>query len=82
MLRPGTSRRPSSGSPPSWSRRAFWSRTARGPRSASGPVDEPVGRTPFVDPALEKYTDMQDFLLVDPIHEVSDAGWPHTQPPG
>ena len=26
---------------------------------------------------LEKYTDMQDLLLLDPIHEVEPAGWPH-----
>ena len=31
----------------------------------------------FVRPALERYEDMQDFLLVDPIHEVEDTGWPH-----
>jgi hypothetical protein len=32
--------------------------------------------TPFVAPALETYTDMQDLLLLDPIHEVDEAGWP------
>jgi len=31
----------------------------------------------FKNPKLEKYTDMQDFLLVDPIHEVDEKGWPH-----
>ena len=53
---------------------------------APGPLPEPNGevheRVPFVEPVLEKYTDMQDFLLVDPIHEVGEAGWPHTQPAG
>lgn len=34
----------------------------------------------FVAPLLERFDDMQDFLLVDPIHEVDDAGWPHTKP--
>ncbi len=34
-------------------------------------------RTPFAPPVLHKFTDMQDFLLVDPIHDVDDAGWPH-----
>ena len=57
-------------------------RDGDGPPAADRPVDDPAGRAPFVDPSLEKYTDMQDFLLVDPIHEVSDAGWPHTQPSG
>jgi hypothetical protein len=50
---------------------------------ATAPGDHEDGageRGPFVEPVLQKYTDMQDFLLVDPIHEVSEAGWPHTQP--
>lgn len=34
-------------------------------------------RDRFETPVLEKFTDMQDFLLVDPIHEVGEAGWPH-----
>jgi len=32
---------------------------------------------PFECPVLHKYTDMEDLLLLDPIHEVDDAGWPH-----
>ena len=31
-------------------------------------------------PKLERYDDMRDFLLVDPIHEVDDTGWPNQQP--
>ena len=30
----------------------------------------------FVTPELQKYTDMQDWMLVDPIHEVGEEGWP------
>ncbi|MEH2387862.1 MAG: PqqD family protein [Nostoc sp.] len=30
----------------------------------------------FQLPSLKKYTDMQDLLLLDPIHDVDDAGWP------
>ena len=30
----------------------------------------------FEPPALERYDDMQDFLLLDPIHEVHETGWP------
>ena len=37
------------------------------------------GRGPFQPPALETYTDMQYYLLLDPIHEVGEAGWPHEQ---
>ncbi|HEX9829650.1 MAG TPA: PqqD family protein [Bacteroidota bacterium] len=35
---------------------------------------------PFENPVLEKYTDMQDLLLLDPIHEVDDSGWPNKKP--
>jgi hypothetical protein len=31
----------------------------------------------FVEPIVEAYTDMQGLLLLDPIHEVEDRGWPH-----
>jgi hypothetical protein len=30
----------------------------------------------FEAPILHKYTDMQDLLLLDPIHEVDETGWP------
>ena len=31
---------------------------------------------PFTRPVLNKFSDMQDLLLLDPIHEVDDKGWP------
>lgn len=31
---------------------------------------------PYEAPALTKYTDMQELLLLDPVHEVDGAGWP------
>jgi hypothetical protein len=37
---------------------------------------EPATR-PYEHPALGKYTDMQELLLLDPIHEVDGTGWPH-----
>ena len=30
----------------------------------------------FKTPVLQKYSDMQELLLLDPIHEVDEAGWP------
>jgi len=33
-------------------------------------------KLPFEPPTLEKYTDMEDLLLLDPIHEVDETGWP------
>jgi hypothetical protein len=41
------------------------------------PADSDEERPPFNNPVLEKFTDMEDFLMVDPIHEVDDRGWPH-----
>lgn len=31
---------------------------------------------------LHKYSDMQDLLLLDPIHEVDENGWPHGKSEG
>jgi len=37
----------------------------------------PAGeRQPFAAPVLQKYDDMQDLIMLDPIHEVDDSGWP------
>jgi len=33
-------------------------------------------RTAFEPPRLERYNDMKDYFLLDPIHEVDTAGWP------
>ncbi len=36
-----------------------------------------LSRDSYEKPAFEKYTDMQDILQLDPIHEVDEAaGWP------
>ena len=34
----------------------------------------------FNPPQLHKYSDMQELLLLDPIHDVDDAGWPKPNP--
>jgi hypothetical protein len=44
------------------------------PGADAAPAPEPQ---PFQAPRLEKYTDMQALLLVDPIHDVDVLGWPH-----
>jgi hypothetical protein len=31
-------------------------------------------------PALERFTDMEDLLLLDPVHDVEEMGWPHVNP--
>ena len=30
------------------------------------------------DLVVEHFTDMEDLILLDPVHDVSDAGWPNT----
>jgi hypothetical protein len=30
----------------------------------------------WAPPKLERFEDLRDFLLVDPVHEVDQAGWP------
>ena len=39
-------------------------------------VKRAMARERFVVPTLEKFTDMEEFLLVDPIHEVEIGRWP------
>lgn len=43
--------------------------------AASGPV--PPLPASWAAPLLEKFTDMQELLMLDPIHEVDAVGWPH-----
>lgn len=52
------------------------------PRQADADVVAPaLPPAPFSEPVLEKYTDMQDLLLLDPIHEVEAEGWPKARNP-
>jgi hypothetical protein len=42
-----------------------------------GAIDTLAGmEPPFRPPVLSKYTDMQDMLLLDPIHDTGEQGWP------
>ena len=43
---------------------------------ATGLKEVPGEPLTYAKPVLSAYTDMQDLLLLDPIHEVSDEGWP------
>jgi coenzyme PQQ synthesis protein D (PqqD) len=45
---------------------------AAGPSVVAG-ADE---KSQFEAPRLERYNDMKDYFLLDPIHEVDTAGWP------
>lgn len=37
-------------------------------------------RPQFEEPSLQKFTDMEELLLLDPIHDVDESGWPHLNP--
>lgn len=38
---------------------------------------------PFAAPTLEKYDDMQDLILLDPVHEIDEEeGWPKAKAAG
>ena len=37
-------------------------------------------RQPFAPPVLQKYDDMQDLIMLDPIHQVDETGWPARKP--
>ena len=39
-----------------------------------------LAASPFEPPVMNKYEDMQHLLLLDPIHEVDNTGWPEPQP--
>lgn len=32
-------------------------------------------------PVLESHDDLADLLLLDPVHDVTESGWPHAAPP-
>lgn len=40
-----------------------------------------IGGRPFAAPVLNTYTDMEELLLLDPIHDVDQAGWPMPKAP-
>lgn len=42
------------------------------------PIELPasVSVTSYVPPAVNKFDDLEELLLLDPVHEVDDAGWP------
>ncbi len=38
---------------------------------------EVVRVKPFVRPVLERFDEMSEMLLIDPIHDADDSGWPN-----
>lgn len=52
-------------------------RKARGPLRVTGNESG----LPFVAPSLQAFRDLEGLLLLDPIHEVGDEGWPQPSDP-
>ena len=52
------------------------------PAAAAEPPPPPaVARTPLPAFEMKAFTDMQDLLLLDPIHDVEESGWPLARAP-
>ncbi len=49
---------------------------ANGTATATPPARSDTPKVPYLSPKLEAFEDMQDLLLLDPIHETDDHGWP------
>jgi hypothetical protein len=55
--------------------------TENGTAASNPPANQTGnGSKAFEPPLLEKYTDMQDLVLLDPVHEVGSTGWPQPKP--
>jgi Coenzyme PQQ synthesis protein D (PqqD) len=52
----------------------------RKPRGSLRVVGDQSG-LPFVAPSLQAFRDLEGLLLLDPIHEVGDEGWPPASGP-
>ena len=48
--------------------------------AAESPVASAEPKRPYEPPMLHKYNDMQDLLLLDPVHDVDETGWPNISP--
>lgn len=52
------------------------------PREYVAPTSSWSGtRQPLPEPLIERFTDMKNLLLLDPIHDVSEGGWPQRASP-
>lgn len=51
------------------------------PAPPPAPLTAPAARDAvFSGMGLHVYRDMEELLMLDPIHDVTEAGWPHTPP--
>jgi hypothetical protein len=38
---------------------------------------DPEATGAYASPEIERFTDLADLILLDPVHDVTEAGWPH-----
>ncbi|MBE9125521.1 MULTISPECIES: PqqD family protein [unclassified Coleofasciculus] len=54
--------------------------SSNGTAKSNAPTINTSGEKPnFEPPALGKYTDMEELLALDPIHDVDEMGWPNAK---
>lgn len=49
-------------------------------QSAEWSDKETNEKIPYKKPVVQKYDDMQDLIFLDPVHDVSEEGWPNQKP--
>lgn len=49
-------------------------------RSVTAAPQPLTDKNSFQTPTLNTFSDMQDLLLLDPIHDVDETGWPRQKP--
>lgn len=42
-------------------------------------TDKPISRVSWSAPWFEDYGDMQDLLLLDPVHDLNEGAWPNVE---
>ncbi len=47
------------------------------PDDARRASEIPLPPQPWTPPTMTAYSDMADLFVLDPIHDVDEAGWPH-----
>lgn len=48
--------------------------------NGAAPANPGAEKSPWAVPELQEYTDMQDLITLDPIHDVGHEGWPNAAP--
>ncbi len=52
-----------------------------GPALDAAAIVDPPTVDGLAVPELESFTDLEEMMLLDPVHDVDERGWPHAAPP-